>query len=283
MGETITCKNCSNHFSGKFCNICGEKVYSEKDKSVKHFFEEIFHFITHFDSKFFKTLLLIFKKPGTLSLLYCNGIRSRFFKPTSLFLIGIVIYLLFPVFQGLNLSFRGNITNFDHQYMHFISSLAEQKAAAKQISMAQLGEKYDHLSPKFAKVLLLILLPLTGLALQLLFRKKRGYYFDHLVLATEANNMYLYFTFFIMPLLLYIPAFFARIFNFSSVRIFTDTITIPLYLIVLLVWSAVAFKTFYKIKTSRALLKGLLFLLLHSIILYIIYRVILFLIVLLFI
>ena len=26
------CKNCGNHFQGKYCNLCGEKVYSEKEK-----------------------------------------------------------------------------------------------------------------------------------------------------------------------------------------------------------------------------------------------------------
>lgn len=283
MGESIICKNCGNSFSGKFCNACGEKVYNEKDKSIKHFFEDIFHFLTHFDNKFFKTLLLIFKKPGTFSLLYCNGIRARFYKPASLFLIGIILYLIFPLFQGLNLSFSGNKVFMNNQGMHFIISLAEQKAAAKHISIKELGESYDHMSPKFAKILLLILLPLTGLVLKLLFRRKRAWYFDHLVLATEVNSFYLYFTFFILPAFLFIPALIAKIFNSGQAVFFTDIITMPVYLVTLFSWCAVAFKTFYKIKTGQALLKALLFLLLHAIIIFIIYRVILFLIVLLFI
>ena len=57
---TITCKNCGNHFHGRFCNECGEKVYSLKDKSVKNIFEEIFHFLTHFNGSFFTTGLKYF-------------------------------------------------------------------------------------------------------------------------------------------------------------------------------------------------------------------------------
>jgi hypothetical protein len=38
------CKNCGHAFEGKFCNACGEKFYTDKDKSVKHLLEEAFHF-----------------------------------------------------------------------------------------------------------------------------------------------------------------------------------------------------------------------------------------------
>lgn len=31
---STVCKNCSNHFSGKYCNQCGEKVYKETDRKV---------------------------------------------------------------------------------------------------------------------------------------------------------------------------------------------------------------------------------------------------------
>ena len=97
------CKNCNHSFSGKYCNQCGEKVYHEKDKSVLHLFEEGLHFITHFEGTFFNTLKKIFAKPGQLSVDYCKGKRKTYFKPLSLFLLLVVVYLLFPVFEGLNM------------------------------------------------------------------------------------------------------------------------------------------------------------------------------------
>lgn len=33
----LTCKNRGNQFTGNFCNRCGEKVYTDHDKSVSHF------------------------------------------------------------------------------------------------------------------------------------------------------------------------------------------------------------------------------------------------------
>ncbi|HEX2684099.1 MAG TPA: hypothetical protein VHL77_09215, partial [Ferruginibacter sp.] len=64
MTEPITCKNCGHRFSGKFCNNCGEKVYTEKDRSVPHLLSDGLHFITHLEGSFFNTIITLLKKPG---------------------------------------------------------------------------------------------------------------------------------------------------------------------------------------------------------------------------
>src|SRR5437764_14672974 len=94
---SVTCKNCGNQFQGNYCNLCGEKVYHDHEKTFSHFLEETFDFITHFDSKFFRSLWLIFSRPGFLAREYADGKRTTYFSPLSLFLIVIVIYLLFPL------------------------------------------------------------------------------------------------------------------------------------------------------------------------------------------
>jgi hypothetical protein len=38
----INCKNCGNSFAGKFCNNCGEKVYTDHDKSFAHILKRYF-------------------------------------------------------------------------------------------------------------------------------------------------------------------------------------------------------------------------------------------------
>src|SRR6266700_2612526 len=129
MADLITCKNCGNRFSGKFCNQCGEKVYTEKDKSVLHFFEEGIHFITHFEGTFFTSLKAILTKPGLLSTDYCNGTRKKYFKPLSFFLVIVVVYLLFPVFSGLNMPMRsyGNERFLGHFAKHRIEHLVQAR------------------------------------------------------------------------------------------------------------------------------------------------------------
>ena len=104
MAVLVTYKNCKQ-FAGRFCNQCGEKVYTDPDKSLEHFFEDVFHFITHFSSKFLNSFWLVISRPGLMSYKYCRGIWKKYFKPLSLFLIGVILYLLFPMIQGMNIAF----------------------------------------------------------------------------------------------------------------------------------------------------------------------------------
>ena len=98
------CKNCGNHFVDKYCSHCGQKAFEGSDRRITTLFGEMFHFVTHFEGTFWtspKTMLLI---PGQMSLDYCNGIRKKYFKPVSMFLFIVVLYLVFPGFSGLNVS-----------------------------------------------------------------------------------------------------------------------------------------------------------------------------------
>lgn len=72
-----TCLNCGHLFTGNYCNHCGEKLYSEHDKKVSHLFHEAFHFLTHFDNKFFRALRMIFASPGRLSAEFTAGRRKN--------------------------------------------------------------------------------------------------------------------------------------------------------------------------------------------------------------
>src|SRR5437868_6771196 len=103
FNQEHTCRNCGYHFTGKYCNRCGEKVLVEKDKRLIHFFEEGLHFITHFDGTLLTTVKTIITKPGKISEDYCNGIRKIYFKPQSFFLLLVILYLFFPYFEGLNM------------------------------------------------------------------------------------------------------------------------------------------------------------------------------------
>lgn len=281
--ERIVCKNCGNHFTGRFCNNCGEKVYTDHDKSMRHFLHETLHFFSHLDNKFFKTFALIFRRPGMLSTTYCAGVRNKYYNPFSLFFIGIVLYLLFPFFTGLNMSFNYNMINLHAQHMDFIGRLAEKKAIANNLSITELAEKYDHKSPSIAKGMLLIILPLTALVLRFLFSRKKKYFFEHLVLATEASCIMLYLNFFILPLILFIPQYIFKLAGIKGINLLTDAITIPAFFIYAVIWNTVAFKRFFEISYFVAARKGFLFLFLQSVVIFIIYRLILFLTVLLFI
>ena len=157
----MECKNCGNFFEGKYCNNCGQKIFSEKDKSVRKIIGDALHFITHFEGSFFKTVKTILFRPSKLTLDYANGIQKKYFKPISLFLFIVILYLLFPMFHALNLKMQSYrtlpITG------KIVSEQIDSKINNDAISEEKLSLKFEKKSKTTSKLLLLLFIPLSGL------------------------------------------------------------------------------------------------------------------------
>jgi hypothetical protein len=269
----VTCKNCGKNFLGEYCNSCGEKVYTESNKKMSHFFEEAFHFSTHLDGKFFTTMKTIFATPGKFSLDYCNGIRKKYFKPISLFLLIVILYLLFPLAKGLNMRFNTYISS-EYNYAWFAKPIADKKMKQLNISKDELATKYDAKSQKFAKPFLLLILPFTGLLLFLLFYKRNKFFYDHFVLSIELSSTIFAIMFLIYPVIHLISTFVYA----SSDSIFRDEgIMNFIALGILLLMIIIAIKQFYRQKLFWTIVKSILFFVIFEfVIVNIIYNFILF-------
>jgi hypothetical protein len=269
MAETIVCKNCGNSFSGKFCNNCGEKVYTDKDRSVAHLLAEGFHFITHFEGTFFNTVIALFTKPGKFSLDYCNGVRKKYFKPLAFFLLLVVIYLLFPLFDGLN----------SPVYQHVRHSLYGKYAMRESLKIiherhltdAAFGEVFSHASEKISKILLFIIIPVMAFFCWLLSFKKRRYFYDSFVFSIEANSFFLLWGFLIYPLLFRI---FSKIFPVSDQT--DDFIIFIPALSIFMFYLAYATRRFFQFRWWYSIFYSVLFTLVLAIFIQYIYKFILF-------
>lgn len=303
--QPVVCKNCGNLYAGKYCNVCGEKQVTDHDKSILHFFEGAFHFITHFEGTFFNTLKAVLRKPGRLSLDYCNGIRKKYFSPLPFFMLLVVLYLIFPVYVGLNMPLKNYFMYSGTYITQKISAktqmdpeavrLQANEAALKQgivtneqakqwfvynytdsllnanPKMAELSEKYNRKSEKTSKLLLLLLIPLTALPIYLGSFRKRKYFYDSLVLATEFNAFYLLFSFFILPL--FMKLFFMIGSGWFNVTDFG--VTVFGYIIIGLFW-AIGIRRFFKFPIWQSILYAALLTIAHYYIVQVIYRTVLF-------
>ncbi len=267
---SVTCKNCSSHFYGKYCNECGEKVYDEKDKSLVDIFEELFHFISHFEGNIFTTLKTIFTKPGKLSLDYCNGIRKKYFKPISFFLLLVVLYLVFPMARGLNLKLNEHLS---HQSWY--GSYAKQKVISymteKKVPENIVFEQYSIISEKVSKVLLFLLIPVMASFCALFTFKTKKHFFDHLIFSTETTSFFILWGFLILPFVIRIISLFTNAFNGE-----TDTIIVPIIVLVVAGYVFFAARRFYNFTAAKALLFSILFLTVLPLFVHYIYSFILF-------
>jgi hypothetical protein len=270
----IVCKNCGNHFSGKYCNQCGEKVYKETDRKIAHLFEEAFHFITHFEGSFFTTLKTIFKTPGKLSTDYCNGIRKKYFKPLSLFLLLVVLYLLFPLASGLNMPLKNHVDQNDYgEFATKKVALYIQQHPGTTYTM--LEEKFAAKSEKLSKLLLLMIVPFVALILWALSFFKRKYFFDQMVLSAEINSFFLIANFFLLPLVIALIYLIARVFDLSVAWVTDDRYTFVGQVATAL-FTAFAMKRFYGFKLWYRIIASLIFIYFHGLIVYTLYKFTLF-------
>ena len=262
------CVNCSARLYGTYCHSCGEKVLSEKDRSVTHFFEEAFHFLTHFEGKFLTTLKAIFISPGKLSQDYCNGQRKPYFKPLSFFMLIVILYLIFPLLDGLNMQLKFYLNTF--LTGTYFQKMVDSKMASRGIDFVALSEIFHNKSEKVSKILLIIIIPATAFFLKIVFPKNRKFFSDYLIISTEFCSFYILFTFFIMVI------FFALLQAFSVPSYSVELIGMVINIVVVYTYSMVAFKRFFQQKNRLVMLKSLLFLPLFFFFFFIIYKDILF-------
>ena len=251
-----TCLNCNNTFVGKYCNVCGQKAYTSHDKKVGSLLHDVFHFITHVEGNIATTLKYIFFKPGVFSKEFCEGKKKKFFKPVSMYLIIIVLYLIFPFFKGLNMNFSTYI-NQKYDYANYATPIVKGKLENKSYSIEQLGKQYDKTSEKLSKIYLILLIPLSALALKLLFWKKNLYFYDHSIYATEFSSFFVGLNFLIVPLVVFLVS---RIFP-SSLEFFDDSNAWFGTIIHIVVFYGIfaGLKTFYSQKWYYILIKSFVF------------------------
>jgi hypothetical protein len=94
----VACQNCGAQLVGDFCHACGQ--HGHVHRTVLHVIEEVFHGITHFDSRTWRSLPMLAFRPGTLTRNYVMGQRVRYVPPFAMFLFSIFAMFLAFAFSG---------------------------------------------------------------------------------------------------------------------------------------------------------------------------------------
>lgn len=89
------CLNCGAKLEGRFCSACGQ--HAQAHRKLTNVFEEFLHGVLHFDTKTWRTLPMVFLRPGTLTRNYVYGKRARYLSPLTMFLFA--IFFMFFVFS----------------------------------------------------------------------------------------------------------------------------------------------------------------------------------------
>lgn len=81
--ESCICKNCGNHYEGKFCPHCGQKSNTRR-LTFLNMLEDGFELLTNVDSGILRSVTELFWRPGYMIRDYINGKRKGYMKPLSM-------------------------------------------------------------------------------------------------------------------------------------------------------------------------------------------------------
>lgn len=243
--DTLICRNCKNKFNNKYCNQCGEKVIDDSDLTIKSIVGQAIGSITNFDSKLFKTLILLLFYPGKLTSKFVEGVRVPYMKPFQIFVISNIIFFIFlseiDLFRTPSKWFF--VEDFDGiKVMEAVRKISKESG----LTEAEIAFKYDKKSSDLAKGLIVFLIPFIALIGKILNPNRKIVFGKHVVYATH------YFSF---VLLMCVSV------N-SLVQVLTNTFSkwsfiIPITL-VMIVYYVVGLKIFYKNRWLSAVWKGIL-------------------------
>ncbi|RAW02761.1 DUF3667 domain-containing protein [Pseudochryseolinea flava] len=205
------CLNCGAEVTGKFCSACGQENIEVHDS----FFHLVGHFVAdyfHYDSKFLRSMKLLFFRPGFLTKQYWDGRRVAYIHPLRLYFFIVVIGVLMGgIFfehykndikdriikttvtdndttkvqigedSGASISWTRDIPD---STVTDVDALKAQKGgdAREQISIG-LDRFIGHL-----KFILFGLLPLYALIFKILYIRRKSFYVDHLIYAMHLQS-----------------------------------------------------------------------------------------------
>lgn len=115
------CKGCGTQLNGKYCAECGQSAHTKRI-TLGGLVHEVFHFFTHLEKGFGFTLKQLVVAPGTMQRTYIEGVRGKYQKPISMFLLCATInalckYWIYAILFKYYHSGNEVETSFIHQYM----------------------------------------------------------------------------------------------------------------------------------------------------------------------
>lgn len=167
MSDDQICSNCDNHFTGDFCNRCGQKTVHRI--TMAHLGHEMVHAFTHTDKGFFHLLIKMFVKPGIVAREYiAEGKRKRYFTPFQYLLI------------------IGTIAAFVAANSHFLESTTAALGGTDVYSSRQLAlmQKITGYQTRYYNFIILLQLPFYALATSVIYQKYRYNFAELLTLQT---------------------------------------------------------------------------------------------------
>lgn len=200
--EPWTCPTCGAPVTSLYCPACGERRHSDHDLTLRHLLEQVLEGLIHFDSRLLRTARTLVAEPGRLTVAFLTGRRRPYVSPFHIFLVANLIFFLIQVLSRLEVL----TVPLTEELQNKIFSGTAQRMVAHHLAGTSLtvqsyGPIFEHAEAIYAKSLIILMLPLFGAAVGVLFVDRRMVTAAHLVFAVH------YYAFLMVVLAALFPVF----------------------------------------------------------------------------
>ena len=187
------CRNCGAVLHGAYCSVCGQAERDGHPLTVRHFLHDLFHELLHIDGKIFRTLGLLFFRPGKLTEEYWAGRVSSSIRPIRIFLFMVFLHVLISPGEGplnhqaiatkssageLRVNIAGGVID-SEAVASYLPWYAEQEE--RTLASEEEREKFAHEFEKIYAVIRYTSVLSFALAAWLLYRRQQPYFVYHLI------------------------------------------------------------------------------------------------------
>jgi hypothetical protein len=186
------CPNCGRRFEGTFCSGCGEKRVEPGDYSLWRFLGDAVQALTNVEAPFLRSLVTLVARPGRLTADYLAGRRRPYLRPLQLFLFCNLLFFFAQVYTGSNTFTTPLNVHLHHlPYSPFARQVVGEELRTRHRDYTSYQQRFDRTASDLAKSLVLVMAPMQGLFLQLLYWRSRRHYVEHLVFSLHFYSFFL--------------------------------------------------------------------------------------------
>ena len=172
-----TCPTCRKTVTTPFCSQCGERPILPRDLTLPGLFKKFFNAITSIDSKLMRTLTLLLRRPGGLTVAYVDGRRKPYVAPVQLFLLANALFFAIQSLTSINI-FGAPLESHLHQqdWSAVAGHLVEQRLKKTHDTLEAYAPVFDKAVVLNAKSLIVLMaLAFASLMPLAFFRSKRPF------------------------------------------------------------------------------------------------------------
>lgn len=171
-----TCIQCGQSTSANFCPACGQKQDMPR-LTLSSFFSDFFSRVYGLDGAFPRTVIGLFKQPGTVALEYIKGIRGKYVGPVGYYFLMFAILFLLIEISGFSVSdyFPKNEDILDSIFEETRNAQSQKAKALAQVIHEKILNNLQYIS--------VLMVPIVGFWTRIWFKKSKINLLESIVLA----------------------------------------------------------------------------------------------------